>query len=158
MPPPLPPPSALLLMCWTMCLGWGHAADLWCDPRRTVAAEVRKQIAGQYGSPQLLKNINVGTAGSNTVRHAPPAPKSLKGNSVCLCVCVGGILQGNTVYLSSMLPGPRCPPRYASLLGGTEIASDLRRRDTEAPATTGGVLHTITPINRDKLHDYISNR
>ncbi|KAG7268748.1 hypothetical protein CRUP_034582 [Coryphaenoides rupestris] len=34
---------------------------------RTVAAEVRKQIAGQYGSPQLLKNVNVGTAASNTV-------------------------------------------------------------------------------------------
>ncbi|XP_030229447.1 dedicator of cytokinesis protein 7 isoform X18 [Gadus morhua] len=34
---------------------------------RTVAAEVRKQIAGQYGSPQLLKNLNVGTAASNTV-------------------------------------------------------------------------------------------
>uniref|UniRef100_A0A8C7KXA5 Dedicator of cytokinesis 7 n=1 Tax=Oncorhynchus kisutch TaxID=8019 RepID=A0A8C7KXA5_ONCKI len=30
-------------------------------PCRTVAAEVRKQIAGQYGgSPQLLKNLNVG--------------------------------------------------------------------------------------------------
>ncbi|XP_029563867.1 dedicator of cytokinesis protein 7 isoform X15 [Salmo trutta] len=35
---------------------------------RTVAAEVRKQIAGQYGgSPQLLKNLNVGAATSNTV-------------------------------------------------------------------------------------------
>ncbi|XP_031430851.1 dedicator of cytokinesis protein 7 isoform X13 [Clupea harengus] len=36
---------------------------------RTVAAEVRKQIAGQYGgSPQLLKNLNVGaTATANTV-------------------------------------------------------------------------------------------
>ncbi|XP_036834538.1 dedicator of cytokinesis protein 7 isoform X10 [Oncorhynchus mykiss] len=35
---------------------------------RTVAAEVRKQIAGQYGgSPQLLKNLNVGAAASNTV-------------------------------------------------------------------------------------------
>uniref|UniRef100_A0A8C7KHP3 Dedicator of cytokinesis 7 n=1 Tax=Oncorhynchus kisutch TaxID=8019 RepID=A0A8C7KHP3_ONCKI len=34
----------------------------------TVAAEVRKQIAGQYGgSPQLLKNLNVGAAASNTV-------------------------------------------------------------------------------------------
>lgn len=36
---------------------------------RTVAAEVRKQIAGQYGgSPQLFKNLNVGTTTSNTVR------------------------------------------------------------------------------------------
>ncbi|KAM9528657.1 dedicator of cytokinesis protein 7-like isoform 3-T3 [Salvelinus alpinus] len=35
---------------------------------RTVAAEVRKQIAGQHGgSPQLLKNLNVGAAASNTV-------------------------------------------------------------------------------------------
>ncbi|XP_029606348.1 dedicator of cytokinesis protein 7 isoform X16 [Salmo trutta] len=35
---------------------------------RTVAAEVRKQIAGQYGgSPQLLKNLNVSAAASNTV-------------------------------------------------------------------------------------------
>lgn len=35
---------------------------------RTVAAEVRKQIAGQYGgSPQLFKNLNAGTATSNTV-------------------------------------------------------------------------------------------
>ncbi|KAI1892107.1 hypothetical protein AGOR_G00150560 [Albula goreensis] len=36
---------------------------------RTVAAEVRKQIAGQYGgSPQLLKNLNVGAnTASNTV-------------------------------------------------------------------------------------------
>uniref|UniRef100_A0A672J724 Dedicator of cytokinesis 7 n=1 Tax=Salarias fasciatus TaxID=181472 RepID=A0A672J724_SALFA len=35
---------------------------------RTVAAEVRKQISGQYGgSPQLFKNLNVGTATSNTV-------------------------------------------------------------------------------------------
>lgn len=35
---------------------------------RTVAAEVRKQIAGQYGgSPQLFKNLNVGTTTSNTV-------------------------------------------------------------------------------------------
>lgn len=35
---------------------------------RTVAAEVRKQIAGQYGgSPQLFKNLTVGTATSNTV-------------------------------------------------------------------------------------------
>lgn len=35
---------------------------------RTVAAEVRKQIAGQYGgSPQLFKNLNVGPAPSNTV-------------------------------------------------------------------------------------------
>lgn len=36
---------------------------------RTVAAEVRKQIAGQYGgSPQLFKNLNAGAATSNTVR------------------------------------------------------------------------------------------
>uniref|UniRef100_A0A6Q2Y2U4 Dedicator of cytokinesis 7 n=1 Tax=Esox lucius TaxID=8010 RepID=A0A6Q2Y2U4_ESOLU len=35
---------------------------------RTVAAEVRKQIAGQYGgSPQLLKNLNAGATASNTV-------------------------------------------------------------------------------------------
>uniref|UniRef100_H3DL65 Dedicator of cytokinesis 7 n=1 Tax=Tetraodon nigroviridis TaxID=99883 RepID=H3DL65_TETNG len=35
---------------------------------RTVAAEVRKQIAAQYGgSPLLFKNLNVGTATSNTV-------------------------------------------------------------------------------------------
>uniref|UniRef100_A0A3Q2YLE1 Dedicator of cytokinesis 7 n=1 Tax=Hippocampus comes TaxID=109280 RepID=A0A3Q2YLE1_HIPCM len=35
---------------------------------RTVAAEVRKQIAGQYGgSPQLFKNLNAGTLTSNTV-------------------------------------------------------------------------------------------
>nr|XP_043900232.1 dedicator of cytokinesis protein 7 isoform X8 [Solea senegalensis] len=35
---------------------------------RTVAAEVRKQIAGQYGgSPQLFKNLNVGTTTTNTV-------------------------------------------------------------------------------------------
>lgn len=36
---------------------------------RTVAAEVRKQIAGQYGgSPQLLKNLSVGgNATSNAV-------------------------------------------------------------------------------------------
>ncbi|KAK5930533.1 hypothetical protein CgunFtcFv8_026760 [Champsocephalus gunnari] len=35
---------------------------------RTVAAEVRKQIAGQYGgSPQLFKNINVGATTTNTV-------------------------------------------------------------------------------------------
>ncbi|CAB1332238.1 unnamed protein product [Coregonus sp. 'balchen'] len=35
---------------------------------RTVAAEVRKQISGQYGgSPQLLKNLNVGAAAGNTV-------------------------------------------------------------------------------------------
>ncbi|XP_077439260.1 dedicator of cytokinesis protein 7 isoform X17 [Vanacampus margaritifer] len=35
---------------------------------RTVAAEVRKQIAGQYGaSPQLFKNLNAGTITSNTV-------------------------------------------------------------------------------------------
>ena len=40
-------------------------------PHRTVAAEVRKQIAGQYGSPQLLKNLNVGTAASNTVGYTP---------------------------------------------------------------------------------------
>ncbi|KAK1897644.1 Dedicator of cytokinesis protein 7 [Dissostichus eleginoides] len=34
----------------------------------TVAAEVRKQIAGQYGgSPQLFKNINVGATTTNTV-------------------------------------------------------------------------------------------
>ncbi|KAF3835378.1 hypothetical protein F7725_027936 [Dissostichus mawsoni] len=42
----------------------------------TVAAEVRKQIAGQYGgSPQLFKNINVGATTTNTVSllkdHAP---------------------------------------------------------------------------------------
>uniref|UniRef100_A0A7N6BU68 Dedicator of cytokinesis 7 n=1 Tax=Anabas testudineus TaxID=64144 RepID=A0A7N6BU68_ANATE len=44
---------------------------------RTVAAEVRKQIAGQYGgSPQLFKNLNVGTTTSNTV-------SSLKGYPVC---------------------------------------------------------------------------
>lgn len=36
---------------------------------RTVAAEVRKQIAGQYGgSPQLLKNLSVGgNTASNVV-------------------------------------------------------------------------------------------
>ncbi|KAM6963290.1 dedicator of cytokinesis protein 7 isoform 5-T5 [Aplochiton taeniatus] len=35
---------------------------------RTVAAEVRKQIAGQYGgSPQLLKNLNVGAAANTTI-------------------------------------------------------------------------------------------
>uniref|UniRef100_A0A8D3C120 Dedicator of cytokinesis 7 n=1 Tax=Scophthalmus maximus TaxID=52904 RepID=A0A8D3C120_SCOMX len=35
---------------------------------RTVAAEVRKQIAGQYGgSPQLFKNLNVGATTTNTV-------------------------------------------------------------------------------------------
>lgn len=33
---------------------------------RTVAAEVRKQISGQYGgSPQLLKNLNIG----GTISH-----------------------------------------------------------------------------------------
>ncbi|KAM8931057.1 dedicator of cytokinesis protein 7 isoform 1-T1 [Pelodytes ibericus] len=32
---------------------------------RTVAAEVRKQISGQYGSPQLHKNVNVGSGGSH---------------------------------------------------------------------------------------------
>ncbi len=36
---------------------------------RTVAAEVRKQIAGQYGgSPQLLKNLSVG---GNATSNAP---------------------------------------------------------------------------------------
>lgn len=41
---------------------------------RTVAAEVRKQIAGQYGgSPQLFKNLNVGTTTSNTV-SSPKEP------------------------------------------------------------------------------------
>ncbi|XP_036426094.1 dedicator of cytokinesis protein 7 isoform X11 [Colossoma macropomum] len=41
---------------------------------RTVAAEVRKQIAGQYGgSPQLLKNLNVGGhAASNSVPLTEP--------------------------------------------------------------------------------------
>uniref|UniRef100_A0A673Y9Y7 Dedicator of cytokinesis 7 n=1 Tax=Salmo trutta TaxID=8032 RepID=A0A673Y9Y7_SALTR len=43
-------------------------ASLSSPPCRTVAAEVRKQIAGQYGgSPQLLKNLNVSAAASNTV-------------------------------------------------------------------------------------------
>ncbi|KAM4721925.1 dedicator of cytokinesis protein 7 isoform 4-T4 [Rhinophrynus dorsalis] len=32
---------------------------------RTVAAEVRKQISGQYGSPQLHKNLSVGGGGSH---------------------------------------------------------------------------------------------
>lgn len=41
---------------------------------RTVAAEVRKQIAGQYGgSPQLFKNLNVGAATSNTVSRLTAA-------------------------------------------------------------------------------------
>jgi len=41
---------------------------------RTVAAEVRKQIAGQYGgSPQLLKNLSVGgNATSNAVSKTFP--------------------------------------------------------------------------------------
>ncbi|XP_053549635.1 dedicator of cytokinesis protein 7 isoform X8 [Bombina bombina] len=34
---------------------------------RTVAAEVRKQISGQYGSPQLHKNLNVGGSHHATV-------------------------------------------------------------------------------------------
>ncbi|XP_039591200.1 dedicator of cytokinesis protein 7 isoform X13 [Polypterus senegalus] len=42
---------------------------------RTVAAEVRKQIAGQYGgSPQLLKNLNVG---ANTSHHTVPLTEAV---------------------------------------------------------------------------------
>lgn len=43
------------------------------SPFRTVAAEVRKQISGQYGgSPQLLKNLNIGGSVSHhtTVSNA----------------------------------------------------------------------------------------
>uniref|UniRef100_A0A8C7KKR7 Dedicator of cytokinesis 7 n=1 Tax=Oncorhynchus kisutch TaxID=8019 RepID=A0A8C7KKR7_ONCKI len=48
--------------------GTRRGFDGGCDLKATVAAEVRKQIAGQYGgSPQLLKNLNVGAAASNTV-------------------------------------------------------------------------------------------
>uniref|UniRef100_A0A8C8F0Z0 Dedicator of cytokinesis 7 n=1 Tax=Oncorhynchus tshawytscha TaxID=74940 RepID=A0A8C8F0Z0_ONCTS len=46
----------------------GFSLDFLLPYLLTVAAEVRKQIAGQYGgSPQLLKNLNVGAAASNTV-------------------------------------------------------------------------------------------
>ncbi|XP_076870993.1 dedicator of cytokinesis protein 7 isoform X21 [Brachyhypopomus gauderio] len=43
---------------------------------RTVAAEVRKQIAGQYGgSPQLLKNLSVG---GNTASHSVPLTEAVE--------------------------------------------------------------------------------
>nr|XP_023650277.1 dedicator of cytokinesis protein 7 isoform X11 [Paramormyrops kingsleyae] len=43
---------------------------------RTVAAEVRKQIAGQYGgSPQLLKNLSVG---GNTASNAVPLTEAVE--------------------------------------------------------------------------------
>ncbi|GCC35926.1 hypothetical protein chiPu_0014416 [Chiloscyllium punctatum] len=42
---------------------------------RTVAAEVRKQISGQYGSsPQLLKNLNVG---ANVSHHSVPLTEAV---------------------------------------------------------------------------------
>ncbi|XP_048395891.1 dedicator of cytokinesis protein 7 isoform X4 [Stegostoma tigrinum] len=42
---------------------------------RTVAAEVRKQISGQYGSsPQLLKNLNVG---ANVSHHSVPLTETV---------------------------------------------------------------------------------
>uniref|UniRef100_A0AAY4CRS5 Dedicator of cytokinesis 7 n=1 Tax=Denticeps clupeoides TaxID=299321 RepID=A0AAY4CRS5_9TELE len=42
----------------------------------TVAAEVRKQIAGQYGgSPQLLKNLNVGANAASNAVSKPPRRK-----------------------------------------------------------------------------------
>ncbi|XP_064415941.1 dedicator of cytokinesis protein 7 isoform X9 [Latimeria chalumnae] len=42
---------------------------------RTVAAEVRKQISGQYGSsPQLLKNLNVG---ANVSHHTVPLTEAV---------------------------------------------------------------------------------
>uniref|UniRef100_A0A8C7CNV5 Dedicator of cytokinesis 7 n=1 Tax=Oncorhynchus kisutch TaxID=8019 RepID=A0A8C7CNV5_ONCKI len=45
----------------------GFSLDFLLPYLLTVAAEVRKQIAGQYGgSPQFLKNLNVGAAASNT--------------------------------------------------------------------------------------------
>lgn len=62
---------------------------------RTVAAEVRKQIAGQYGgSPQLFKNLNVGTTASNTVSsmftlgdRIRPICLRLKQVGCCQSVC-----------------------------------------------------------------------
>ena len=62
----LPSPVCLLLT-YAKLFALGHLVENSSLPHRTVAAEVRKQIAGQYGSPQLLKNLNVGTAASNTV-------------------------------------------------------------------------------------------
>uniref|UniRef100_A0A6I8NBI2 Dedicator of cytokinesis 7 n=1 Tax=Ornithorhynchus anatinus TaxID=9258 RepID=A0A6I8NBI2_ORNAN len=53
-------------------------------PSRTVAAEVRKQISGQYGgSPQLLKNLNIA---GNVAHHAAVS-------SFPSLVCFGGRLR-----------------------------------------------------------------
>lgn len=54
---------------WRFLSGLHYNAISALSFSRTVAAEVRKQIAGQYGgSPQLLKNLSVGgNATSNAV-------------------------------------------------------------------------------------------
>lgn len=69
-----------------------YKLDSVCLLFRTVAAEVRKQIAGQYGgSPQLLKNLHMGgNAASNSVSVAQHLQLVLGTTVLFLifCVCV----------------------------------------------------------------------
>uniref|UniRef100_A0A8C7S4S4 Dedicator of cytokinesis 7 n=1 Tax=Oncorhynchus mykiss TaxID=8022 RepID=A0A8C7S4S4_ONCMY len=89
----------------------------------TVAAEVRKQIAGQYGgSPQLLKNLNVGAAASNTV------------STYTQCILVfreGNRVEGNRVgvYLLTVKVHSSHPLTPIIVWSGTTRDNDAHVRD-----------------------------
>ena len=80
------PSPIFLLLTYAKLFALGHLVKTWSLPHRTVAAEVRKQIAGQYGSPQLLKNLNVGTASSNTVGQTCSFIHSIRKPSLKWCI------------------------------------------------------------------------
>uniref|UniRef100_A0A8C3LXD1 Dedicator of cytokinesis 7 n=1 Tax=Chrysolophus pictus TaxID=9089 RepID=A0A8C3LXD1_CHRPC len=71
---------------------------------RTVAAEVRKQISGQYGgSPQLLKNLNIGGSVSHhtTVSSAWNMEEGRRWNLGCTApqhCCPGGVLAARVFF------------------------------------------------------------
>lgn len=77
---------------------------------RTVAAEVRKQISGQYGgSPQLLKNLNIGGSVSHhtSVSHGRAWGRACSGCCPCPFHHLGGNCSAERLLMSAALITPR---------------------------------------------------
>uniref|UniRef100_A0A8C3NKT3 Uncharacterized protein n=1 Tax=Geospiza parvula TaxID=87175 RepID=A0A8C3NKT3_GEOPR len=100
------------------CRGHGHTGvavpHAMSRTHRTVAAEVRKQISGQYGgSPQLLKNLNIGGSVSHhtTVSHACSSgcsPHSLHRTERCVWeILISSVTSAVCSFNSEMDPHVR---------------------------------------------------
>uniref|UniRef100_A0A8C3CMU2 Dedicator of cytokinesis 7 n=1 Tax=Cairina moschata TaxID=8855 RepID=A0A8C3CMU2_CAIMO len=95
------------------------------SPFRTVAAEVRKQISGQYGgSPQLLKNLNIG----GSVSHHTTVSNARNMEESC-----GGSAQTRGCHLGSLsiwcASSSFFPPPLSSLLPSQISKMDPHVRD-----------------------------